>query len=188
MGVVNPTGINSVFIGKTSAEALILWPPDAKSWLTGKDPDAGKDRRQEEKGTTEDEMVGWHHWLSGCEFEWTPGVGGIQGGLVCCSAWGRKESDTTEQLNNNSCFLIQLPIIQHHCVQCSYPFETLIGLDTPSTIFKEVMADLMRRTDSFEKTLMLGKIEGGRRRIRQRMRWLDGISDSVDMSPLWDSW
>ena len=77
----------------------ILWPPHAKSWLTGKDPDAGRDWGQEENGATEDEMVGWHHRLDGHEFGWTPGVGDGQGGLVCCSSWGRKESDTTERLN-----------------------------------------------------------------------------------------
>ena len=77
----------------------LLWPPDAKSWLTGKDPDAGKDWRQEEKGTTEDEMVGWHHCCDGHEFEWAPGVGDGQGSLVCCHLWGHKESDTTEWLN-----------------------------------------------------------------------------------------
>ena len=124
----------------------------------------GKIEGTRRRGATEDKMVGWHHRLSGHEFEQGPGTGDGQGSLTCCSPWCHKESDMTEQLNNNSCFLIQLPIIQHHCVQCSYPFETLIGLDTPSTIFKEVMADLMQRTDSFEKTLMLGKIEGGRRR------------------------
>ena len=99
---VHPKGNQSwVFTGRTGAEAEtpILWQPHAKSWLTGKDPDAGKDWRQEEKGTTEDEMVGWHHQLSGHEFEWTLGVGDGQGGLVCCSPWGRKESDTTEWLN-----------------------------------------------------------------------------------------
>ena len=79
-----------VFIGRTAAEAEtpILWPPDVKSWLIGKAPDAGKDWRQEEKGTTEDEMVGWHHWLNGLEFEEAPGVGDGRGGLVCCSPWG----------------------------------------------------------------------------------------------------
>ena len=77
----------------------ILWPPDAKSWLIWKDSDAGKEWRQEEKGTTEDEMVGWHYCLNGHEFGWTPGVGDGQGGLVCCSPWGRKESDSTLQLN-----------------------------------------------------------------------------------------
>ena len=81
------------------AETPILWPPDAKNWLIGKDPDAGKDWGQEEKGTTEGEMAGWHHWLNGHEFEETPGVRDGQGGLVCCSPWGRKESDMTEQLN-----------------------------------------------------------------------------------------
>ena len=90
-----------VFIGRTDieAETPILWRPDAKSWLTGKDPDAGKDRRQGEKGTTEDEIVGWHHRLNGHGFGWTPGVCGVQGGLACCGSWGRKESDTTERLN-----------------------------------------------------------------------------------------
>ena len=72
---------------------------DAKDWLIWKDPNAGKDWRQEEKGTTEDEMAGWHHWLNGCEFEWTPGVGDGQGSLACCNSWGRKELDTTERLN-----------------------------------------------------------------------------------------
>ena len=80
------------------AEAPILWPPDAKSWLIWKDPDAGKDWGQEEKGTTEDEMVGWHHWFNGHGFRWTLGVDG-QGGLMYCSSWGSKESDTTEWLN-----------------------------------------------------------------------------------------
>ena len=74
-------------------------PPNAKTWLIGKDPDAGKDWRQEEKGTTEDEMVGWHHRQDGQEFEQAPGVGDGQGDLVCCSPWGRKELDTTEWLN-----------------------------------------------------------------------------------------
>ena len=90
-----------MFIGRTDTEAetLILWPPDAKKWLLGKDPDAGKDWRQEEKGTTEDEMVGWHHQLDGHEFEKTLGIGDWQGSLMCCSPWGFKELDTTERLN-----------------------------------------------------------------------------------------
>ena len=77
---------------------LKLWPPDAKSWLIWKDPDGGKDWGQEEKGTTEDEMVGWHHRLNGHGFGWTPGVGDGQGGLACCGSWDCKESDTTERL------------------------------------------------------------------------------------------
>ena len=99
---VHPKGDQSwVFIGKTDAEAetLILWPPHAKSWLIGKDPDAGRDWGQEEKGTTEDERDGWHHRFDGREFEWTPGVGDGQGGLACCDSWHRKELDTTERLN-----------------------------------------------------------------------------------------
>ena len=81
------------------AETPVLWPPHTKSWLMEKDPDAGRDWGQEEKGTTEDEMAGWHHWLSGHESEWTPGVGDGQGGLECCNSWGHKELDTTERLN-----------------------------------------------------------------------------------------
>ena len=99
---VHPKGDQSwMFIGRTDAEAEtpILQPPHAKSWLIGKDPDAGKDWGQEEKGMTEDEMVGWHHWLDGHGFWWTPGVGDRQGDLACCGSWGRKESDTTEWLN-----------------------------------------------------------------------------------------
>ena len=97
---VNPKGNQSwVFTGRTDAEAPILWPPDPKNWLIGKDPDAGKDWRQEEKGMTENEMVGWHHRLNGHEFEQAPGVGDRQGSLACCSPWGHKEADTTEWLN-----------------------------------------------------------------------------------------
>ena len=92
-----------IFIGRTDAEAEapILWPPDANSLFTGKDPDAGKDWRWEEKGMTEDKMVGWHHWLNGHESEWAPGDSEGQEGLACCSPWGCKESDMTEWLNNN---------------------------------------------------------------------------------------
>ena len=94
-------GQSWVFIGRTDVEAEtpILWPPDAKNWLIWKDPDAGKDWGQEEKGPTEDEMVGWHHRLSGHGFGWTLGVGDGQGGLACCSSWGHKELDMTEWLN-----------------------------------------------------------------------------------------
>jgi len=90
-----------VFFGRNyaKAETPVLWPPHAESWLIGKDSDAGRDWGQEEKGTTEDEIAGWHHRLDGCEFEWTPGVDDGQGGLACCNSWGRKELDMTEQLN-----------------------------------------------------------------------------------------
>ena len=99
---VHPKGGQScVFIGRTDAKAEtpVLWPPRVKSWLIGKDTDAGRDWRQEEKRTTEDEMAGWHHRFNGHEFEWTPGIGDGQGGLACCDSCGCKESDTTERLN-----------------------------------------------------------------------------------------
>ena len=99
---VSPKGNQPwIFTGSTDAEAetSVLWPPDAKNWLTEKDPDAGRYRRQAEKGTTEDEMVGWHHWLNGHEFEQAWGVGDGQGNLACCIPWGHKVSDTTEWLN-----------------------------------------------------------------------------------------
>ena len=90
-----------VFFGRNDAKAEtpVLWPPHAKSWLIGKASDAGRDWGQEEKGTTEDEMAGWHHQLDAHESEWTLGVGDGQGGLVCCDSWGRKELDTIEWLN-----------------------------------------------------------------------------------------
>ena len=90
-----------VFIGRTDAKAEtpVLWPPHAKSWLIGKDSDAGRNWGQEEKGMIEDEMTGWHHRLDGREFEWTPRVGDGQGGLACCNLWCPKESDMTEWLN-----------------------------------------------------------------------------------------
>ena len=106
---------NQSILKKISPECLLeglmlklklqFWPPDVKSWLIWKDPDPGKDWRQEEKGMTEDEMDGWHHGLNGRESEWTLGVGDGQGGLACCDTWGRKESDTTEQLNWTERFL-----------------------------------------------------------------------------------
>ena len=99
---VHPKGDQpSVFFGRNDAKAEtpVLWPPHARIWLIGKDPDAGRDWGQEEKGMTENEMAGWHHQLDEHEFEWTLGVGVGQGGLVCCDSWGLKDLDMTEQLN-----------------------------------------------------------------------------------------
>ena len=104
-----------VFIGKTyaKAETQILWPPHVKSWLIGKDSDAGRDWGKKEKGIIEDEMAGWHHWLDGPESEWAPGVGDGQGGLACCDSWGRRVGHdwaTELKLNwtdaNGPCYLI----------------------------------------------------------------------------------
>ena len=122
---VYPEGDQSwIFIGRTDAEAdtSILWPPDAKSWLIWKDSDARKDWRQEEKGMTEDEMVGWHHRLNGHEFEQALGVGDGQGGLVCCSLWGHKESDMTEQLNWTDWIMLVTPrsFLQHAMLTIAY--------------------------------------------------------------------
>ena len=112
---VNPKGNQSwMFIGRTDAEAEtpILWPSDEMNWLIGKDPDVGKDWKQKEKGTTEDEMVGWYHRLDGHEFEWAPGVGDGQGSLVCCSPWDRndflrKEYGGLNVLVNNAAIIFQ---------------------------------------------------------------------------------
>ena len=108
IAVLNSQSSNSsIFaISESAFEAYSVVFPYAKSWLIGKDSDAGRDWGQEEKGTTEDEMAGWHHWLDGREFEWTLGDGDGQGGLACCDSWGRKESDTTERLNWTAAFSI----------------------------------------------------------------------------------
>ena len=111
-----------VFIERPDAEAEIpvLWPPHAESWLIGKDSDAGRDWRQEEKGMTEDEMAGWYHQVDGCEFEWTPGDGDGQRGLACCDSWARKELDMTEWLNCTelNVYKERLLYIKHSRVIC----------------------------------------------------------------------
>ena len=120
---VHPKGDQSwVFIGRTDAKAEtpILWPPHATSWLTEKDPDDGRDWGQEEKVVTEDKIAGWHHQLNGHEFQYTPGVGDGQGGLVCCDSCDHKESDPTERLNWTE--LIPSPgDLPHPGIQSGYP-------------------------------------------------------------------
>ena len=113
---VNPKEIQPwIFIGRpdVEAEAPIFWPPVVKNWLFGKNPDAGKDWRQKEKGITEGEMVGWHHWLNGYEFEQALGNGEGQGNLACCSLWGLKKLDTSELLNNNRWYKCALKMESH---------------------------------------------------------------------------
>ena len=111
-----------VFFGRNDAKAEtpVLWPPHVKSWLIGKDSDAGRDWGQEEKGTTEDEMAGWHHWLDGCESEWTPGIGDGQEGLACCDSWGRKELDTTEQLNWTDRLILKIKTMKKIILHYNY--------------------------------------------------------------------
>ena len=127
---VNTKGNQSwIFIGRTDAEAetQILWPPYVNNQLIGKDPDAGKDGRQKEKGKTKDEMVGWHHWLNGHELEQTPGDGKGQGNLACCSPRGCRESDMTEQLNNNKLILYSW-LKAPHCFNVTYWVEGHINI------------------------------------------------------------
>ena len=114
-----------MFFGRndTKAETPILWPPHAKSWLIGKDSDAGRDWGQEEKGTAEDEMAGWHHRLDRREFEWTPGVGDGQGALVYCDSWGSKELDTTERLN-----WTELKPVFYKCTSCTLGLGFILRL------------------------------------------------------------
>ena len=107
-----------IFIGRTDAAAPILGPPDAKSWLTGKIPDAGKDWRQEEKGMTQYKMVGCHHWLNGHEYEQALEDSEEQGSLVCCSPWGRKALDMTERLNNNNNNNNTYLVLMMYCSNC----------------------------------------------------------------------
>ena len=129
---LSPKGNQSwIFIGRTDpeVEAPILWPPDVKNWLNGKDPDAGKNWRQEEKGMTEDQTVGWHHQLNRHKFEQAPGDGEGQGSLVCCSPW-HKESDTTWWLNNSNNQL------QSFCFQPLYHIAYIISIS--SRIFSPI--------------------------------------------------
>ena len=115
------------------AETLVLWPPHVKSWLIGKDFDAGRDWGQEKKRTTEDEMAGWHHGLDGRESEWTAGVGDGQGGLACCNSWDHKESDTTEWLNWTiliqllSCFHLNLLFLLLLCFSSTGTLSSYIN-------------------------------------------------------------
>ena len=111
-----------IFIGRTDAEteALILWPPDVERQLIWKAPDAGKDGKQEDKGTTEDEMAGWHHRLHGHEFQQTLGGGEGQGSLACCRPRGYKELDTTDQLNNNSSKAAQYCYVRAEFTECCF--------------------------------------------------------------------
>ena len=139
---VHPIGDQSwVFIGRTDVEAEIpiLWPPDAESWFIWKDPDAGKGSGQEEKGTTEDEMIGWHHQHNGHGFGWTLGVGDGQGGLVCCGSWGHKESDMTEQLNWSECPLSQrcYPTISSAATHFSFGLQSFPYILIPAKSLKQ---------------------------------------------------
>ena len=147
---VHPKGDQSwVFIGRTDvgAETPILWPPDAKSWLIGKDRDAGKDWGQEEKEMTEDEIVGWHHQLNGHGFGWTLGVGDGQGGLACCSSWGCQELDMTENLNwteVNCCVPLLCTLLPGNgscsaigqCLRGPHPLATNCQWATPMTVLR----------------------------------------------------
>ena len=136
---VNPKGNQSwIFIRRTDAEtqAPILWPSDEKSWLVRKDPDVGKDWRREEKGTTEDEMVGWHDWLNGHEFEQAPVDDDGQGSLACYSPWYHEESDTTERLNNNnkvplSKAMVNKSMVSSSSVQLSSVAQSCLTLCNP---------------------------------------------------------
>ena len=139
---VNPKGNQFwIFIGRTDAEAEtpILWPSDVKNRLIGKDPDAGKDWKWEEKGTTEDEMVGWHHQPNRHEFEWAPGVDDAQGSLACCSPWGHKESDMTEWLNwTEYLWLLRLMLLKLYCVYSSSRdlIKCIFQLNSPGVGFE----------------------------------------------------
>ena len=135
---VNPKGNQPwIFIGRTDAEteAPILWPPDEKSQLTRKNSDAGKDWGQEEEGTTQNETIGWHHWLNGHEFEQTPGDGEGQGSLACHNPWGRKESDTTFWLQNNRDREGDERVMLHQSLSTATPISTHAWLtSSPATL------------------------------------------------------
>ena len=156
---VHPKGNQSwMFNGRTNVEAEtpIHWPPDTKNWLIGKHPDAGKDWRWEEKGTTEDEMVGWHHWLNGHEFESTLGVGDEQGGRECYSLWGRKELDTTEWLSWTELMLtlsgIDASVLPSSLPRTAFSIIALLPLkDRDRCIKRKHMARVVRYSNKNRK-------------------------------------
>ena len=154
---VNPKGNQSwIFIGRTDAdtETPILWPPDAKSWLIGRDPDAGKDWRQEETGTTEDEMIGWHHQLDGHEFEQAPGVGDGQGSVECCSPWGCKELDLTEPN-----WKILYALLIHPSMLICNIWQPLIFLLSPNFAFSEVyVTEIIQHAGFSDRLLSLSTV------------------------------
>ena len=171
---VHPKGNQCwIFIERTDAEAEtpIVWPPDVEGWFIWKDPDAGKDWQQEKKGTTQDEMVGWHHQLDGHDFEQVPGVGDGQGALACCSPWGCKESDTTERLNWTELnWGVVLEKTLENPLDCKEikpinPKGNQSWLFIGGTVLKlklQYFGHLTQRADSLKKTLMLGKTENRR--------------------------
>ena len=135
------------FFGRNDAksETPVLRPPHVKSWLIWRDFDAGRDWGQEEKGTTEDEMAGWHHWLDGRESEWTQGDGDEQGGLACCDSWGRKESDTTERLHWTE---LILSYISYLFLSCNlYSDSDLTKVSSQVIIQKEYMIGVLLHSD-----------------------------------------
>ena len=142
------------FFGRndSKAETPVLWPPHAKSWLIGKDSDAGRDWGQEEKGTTEDEMAGWHHWDDGHESEWTLGDGDEQEGLACCNSWGPKELDMTEWLNWTE--LASAPLVLHFsCSATALMFSSFFWLNPELSCFVTTMM-LLHLLSSFHKILV----------------------------------
>ena len=145
------------FFGGNDAEAEtpVLWPPHAKNWLIGKDSDAGRDWGQEEKGTTEDEMAGWNHWLDGRESEWTPGVGDGQGGLGCWDSWGRKESDTTARLNWTD--VVNKVTLLSTCLPLwIFPSSLILGTQPPwcrCTLYWNTLAQTLVPTFSFLQSM-----------------------------------
>ena len=117
------TALGFLWKDDAKAETPVLWPPHAKSWLIGKDSDAGRDWGQEEKGMTEDEIAGWHHWLDGRESGWTPGVCDGQGGLVCCDSWGGKKLDMTERLNRTELNWYYITVFENLTIYNIEPFN-----------------------------------------------------------------
>ena len=155
---------------------LKLWSPDGKSQLIRKDPDAGKGWRQEEKGTTEDEMVGWHHRLSGHEFEQAPGVGNGQGSLACCSPWGRKESDTTERLNNNNIWKWAKPVNRHYSKEDIQMANKKINRCSRSLVIREMQMKTAKRYFTPTRLATFKKMNNnkgcqGCREVAALMRW-----------------